>query len=112
MFCSRLETVDGHANIQGQGDANDKGNYRPISVIWHIAKIIEREITNQVLTYLESNNLLTSDQSAYCAQHSTAHRQHYIRLYMIGYIILPLAYIRLFARSIYAHVLTPSIILC
>ncbi len=46
---------------KGKGDANDKGNYRPISVIWHIAKIIEREITNQVVTYLESNNLLTSD---------------------------------------------------
>ena len=49
---------------KGKGGANDKGNYRPISVIGHIAKIIEREITNQVATYLESNNLLTSDQSA------------------------------------------------
>ena len=28
---------------------------------------------------------------------------------MIGYIILPMAYIRLFARSIYENVLTPSI---
>ena len=26
---------------KGNGDANDKGNYRPISVIGHIAKIIE-----------------------------------------------------------------------
>ena len=30
---------------------------------------------------------------------------------MIGYIILPMAYIRLFARSIYVNVLTRSIIL-
>ena len=39
--------------------------------IGHIAKIIEHEITNQVVTYLESNKLLTTDQSAYRAQHST-----------------------------------------
>ena len=55
---------------KGNGDANDKGKYRPIGVIGHIAKIIDREITNQVVTYLESNNLLTSDQSAYRAQHT------------------------------------------
>ena len=62
----------------GKGDTNDKGNYRPISVIGHtcIAKSIEREITNQVVTYLESNNLLTSDQSAYLAQHSTQTALH------------------------------------
>ena len=57
---------------KGKGDANDQENYRPISVIGHIANIIEREITNQVVTYLESNNLLTTDQYAYRAQHSTA----------------------------------------
>ena len=61
---------------KGKGDANDKGNYRPISVIGHIAKIIEHEITNQVVTYLESNKLLTTDQSAYRAQHSTQTALH------------------------------------
>ena len=61
---------------KGKGDENDEGNYRPISVIGDIAKIIEREITNHVVTYLESNNLLTSDQSAYRAQHSTQTALH------------------------------------
>ena len=61
---------------KGKGDSNDKGNYRPISVIGHIAKIIEHEITNQVVTYLESNKLLTNDQSAYRAQHSTQTALH------------------------------------
>ena len=61
---------------KGTGDANDKGKYRPISVIGHIAKIIEREITNQVVIYLESSNVLTSDQSAYRAQHSTQTALH------------------------------------
>ena len=61
---------------KGKGDANDKGNYRTISVIGHIAKNIEHEITNQVETCLETNNLLTSDQSAYRAQHSTQTALH------------------------------------
>ena len=61
---------------KGKGDANDKGNYRPISVIGNIAKIIEHENTNQVVTYLESNKLLTNDQSAYRAQHSTQTALH------------------------------------
>ena len=61
---------------KGKGDANDQGNYRPISVIGHIVKIIEYEITNQVVTYLESNTLLTTDQSAYRAQHNTQTAQH------------------------------------
>ena len=33
-------------------------------------------ITNQVVTYLESNNLLTRDKSAYCAQHNTQTTLH------------------------------------
>ena len=32
----------------GKGDVNDKGKYRPISVISHIAKIVEREIKHQM----------------------------------------------------------------
>ena len=50
---------------KGKGDVNDKGNYRPISVISHIAKIIEREVKHQMCTYLEHNALITDDQSAY-----------------------------------------------
>ena len=38
--------------------------------------IIENEMTNQVVTYLESNKLLTNDQSAYRAQHSTQTALH------------------------------------
>ena len=61
---------------KGNGDANDKGNYRPISIIGHIAIMIEHEITNQVVTYLESNKILTTDQSAYRAQHNTQAALH------------------------------------
>ena len=39
---------------KGKGDVNDKRKYRPISVMSHIAKIIEREFKHQMCrpTYL------------------------------------------------------------
>ena len=61
---------------KGKGDLNDKGNYRPISVISHIAKIIEREIKHQMCIYLERNALITVDQSAYCEGHNTQTALH------------------------------------
>ena len=33
---------------KGKGDVNEMGNYRSISVISHHAKIIEREVKNQI----------------------------------------------------------------
>ena len=56
---------------KGKGDKTDKGNYRPISVIGHIAKIIEREVKKQVVVYLQRNELITIDQSAYLKYHNT-----------------------------------------
>ena len=56
----------------------EMGKYRPISVISHIAKIIEREINTQMSTYyLEGNiDLSTVDQSAYRARHNTQTALH------------------------------------
>ena len=39
--------------------------------VGHIMKIFEKEIQLQVMVYLEVNNLITSDQSAYRNQHNT-----------------------------------------
>ena len=61
---------------EGKGDVNDKGNYRPISVISHIAKFIERKIKHQMCTYLEHNALITVDQSAYRERHNTQTALH------------------------------------
>ena len=47
------------------------GNYRPISLIGHTMKIFEKEIKVQVMGYLEVNNHITIDQSAYRNQHNT-----------------------------------------
>ena len=57
--------------FKGKGDKNDCGNYRPLSVISFIAKILEKCIQKQLLFYLEQHDFITVDQSAYLKCHST-----------------------------------------
>ena len=61
---------------KGKGSKDEAGNYRPIRLISHIMKIFEKEIKLQVMGYLEVNNLITSDQSAYRNQHNTQTALH------------------------------------
>ena len=53
------------------GDINDENNYRPISVIGHIAKMVESLVSYQIIDYLESHSFISMDQSAYLKMHST-----------------------------------------
>ena len=52
-------------------DINIIGNYRPISLLPILSKIFEKSATNQLIKYLEENNLLASNQHAYRKGHST-----------------------------------------
>jgi hypothetical protein len=61
---------------KGKGSMDDLGNYRPISVISHIAKIVEKEIQKQVMTFLDDHHLITPDQSAYLKKHNTQTSLH------------------------------------
>ena len=57
---------------KGKGSTDDAANYIPLSLIGHIMKIFEKDITLlQVMGYLDVNNLITNDQSAYRNQHNT-----------------------------------------
>ena len=56
---------------KGKGDINDTGNFRPISVIGHIAKLFEKVIQCQLISYLVDKDFITLDQSAYRKYHST-----------------------------------------
>ena len=53
------------------GDVSAPGNYRPISALPTISKILERAVHIQLYDYLESNKLLTSKQFGFCPRLST-----------------------------------------
>ena len=61
---------------KGKGAKNDMNNYRPISVIGHVAKIVEKVVQKQLLWYLLSNDLIVNDQSAYRPMHNTQTALH------------------------------------
>ena len=61
---------------KGKGDKNLECNYRPISVLPHIAKIMEKCVKFQLMTYLQRHNLITPHQSAYLEKHSTTTALH------------------------------------
>ena len=52
-------------------DHNDLNNYRPVSNLCFIAKILEKLVLSQVSSYLNSHNLCNTCQSAYRPGHST-----------------------------------------
>ena len=52
-------------------DHNDFNNYRPVSNLCFIAKILEKLVLSQVSSYLNSHNLYNTCQSAYHPGHST-----------------------------------------
>ena len=61
-----------------KGSKHEPGNYRPISVVSPIAKIIEKSVKAQLLIFLSDHKLLSSSQSAYLKYHSTATALHSI----------------------------------
>ena len=53
------------------GDKSDCSNYRPISVLSTIAKILEKIVYNQLISYINENNILTNNQFGFRKSHST-----------------------------------------
>ena len=47
------------------------GNYRPVSNLSFMSKLIERAVTTQLVDHLERNGLAEKYQSAYKSFHST-----------------------------------------
>jgi len=66
-------------------DKEELSNYRPISNLSFISKIIERVVKSRLMDHLTSNSLLKSHQSAsYCKHHSTETALLYIHDYLIS----------------------------
>jgi hypothetical protein len=52
-------------------DPSDLKNYRPVSNLTFVSKIVEKLISEQLIAYLQSNDLMPRLQSAYRRHHST-----------------------------------------
>ena len=59
--------------IHKKADETDLNNYRPISLLPEVSKIIEKVIYNQVYNYFENHNILYDHQYGFRKQHSTEH---------------------------------------
>ena len=57
--------------IHKKESAEDPSNYRPLSILSVVSKVFERSATDQLVQYLENNNLLSIIQHAYRKIHST-----------------------------------------
>lgn len=56
---------------KGKGSSADKSNYRPLSVIGSLAKLMEKCVQTQLVNYLMKHNFISIDQFAYIKHHST-----------------------------------------
>ena len=62
--------------FKGGDDKFSKTNYRPISVISHVAKVVEKVVQRQIMNYLIDYDLICVDQSAYRKYHNTQTSLH------------------------------------
>jgi len=65
-----------------KGDVKDPSNYHPISVVSVVAKILQKLVSDQLISFLENNQLYHNLQGAYC--HSRSSEQillHHIIIY-------------------------------
>jgi len=59
--------------IHKKGDKNDPSNYRPISLLPVLSKILEKVVADQLQKHLETSKKLTKQQFAYRRHRSTEH---------------------------------------
>ena len=54
-----------------KGSKSDPGNYRPISVLPIMAKVLEKIVNGRLMDFLENNNILYKHQYGFRKKHST-----------------------------------------
>ena len=57
--------------LHKSGDPLNPSNYRPISILPAMSKILEKVVSNQLRSYLVTNHIISSSQYAYRPSHST-----------------------------------------
>ena len=71
-FPDRLK-ISSVTPIFKQGKKDDPGNYRPISVLSPISKVIEKCMKERILNFFEHKNLFAQNQYGFRNKHSTEH---------------------------------------
>ena len=72
VFLSNFKTAIGKSLLKKQTlDANDLKNYRPVSNLSFMSKLLEKVVLSQLTAHLNSHNLINQSQSAYRPGHST-----------------------------------------
>ena len=66
--CMKLAAIKA---LHKKDDKNEFANYRPISILPTMSKVFERSATQQLVEYLEKNNIIKANQHAYRKGHST-----------------------------------------
>ena len=66
-----MKTAIVKALFKSKGTEEDPQYYRPLSILSVISKIFEKAATNQIVTYVETQLLLSLNQHAYRKYHST-----------------------------------------
>ncbi len=59
--------------IHKKGSKEDMGNYRPISLLPTMSKVIEKILDKQIREYMEENNYFTPNQFGFRKEHETGH---------------------------------------
>ena len=62
--------------FKNKGTVDLPENYRPISVVAHIAKLFEKAVCKQFMSFLSSHSFITPDQTTFLKGHSTATALH------------------------------------
>ena len=70
-FPTRWKVGKVTATYQGQGNRDDKNNYRPITVLPILSKLLKKHICDHLCDFLEENGLLHRFQSGFRKFHST-----------------------------------------
>jgi hypothetical protein len=56
------------------GDYSDPSNYRPISILSYMSKILERVTLKRLNAFISGHNVLPNHQFGFRAAHSTSHQ--------------------------------------
>ena len=51
--------------LKPKGEVNDPSSHRPISILSHLSKIVEKIMCKQLSRYLSDHNILYANQYAY-----------------------------------------------